>query len=349
MTRKLFHWLLLFTVVATTPLRAADIAFVPFNDLLGWAQDDHQQALQVFVKSCDDIRSTPQIPAQDWRGVCALAKVNAGSARRFFETHFRPVRITHGAHSLFTGYFEPILPGSRIRTDVFRYPLYGVPPELPVGTVWKSRAELESGVLAGRGLELVWLKDRVDAFFVHVQGSSRFNLTNGTTMRLGFAGRNGHRYRSVGRQMIELGLLRDGQASMANIRAWVLAHPDAAEMVMQLNPSFIFFRELTIDANLGPLGALQHPLTRMRSIAVDPEFTPLGAPAWLIMPAGSASINRLMVAQDTGSAIKGAQRADIFYGSGITAGNDAGRIRYSGQLITLVPRATALRLTGRVD
>lgn len=341
--------LLLAAFLLATPLKAAEFTFVPFVNLNGWSQDNHREALRVFANSCDDIRATDQIPASDWRGVCALARTHVGSATGFFENQFRPVRITIDDSSLFTGYFEPVLDGSRTRTSVYKYPLYAVPPELPQGDVWKSRAELESGVLENRGLELVWLNDPVDAFFVHVQGSSRFNLRDGTTMRLGFAGRNGHRYRSVGRQMIELGLLETGQASIAKIRDWVRGHPDAGEMALQLNPSFIFFQELQIDESLGPIGALQYPLTAMRSIAVDPRYTPLGAPAWLSMPAGSASIHRLMVAQDTGSAIKGAQRADIFFGSGMRAGNDAGRTRYSGQLITLVPRATALRLTGRVD
>ena len=346
---KPYFGLLIVALFVATPLKAADIAFVPFANLNGWAQDNHRQALQVFAESCDDIRSTAQIPSSDWRGVCALAKTNYGAARQFFEQHFRPVRITQGSSSLFTGYFEPVLPGSRQRNQVYKYPLYSVPPDLPEDGIWKSRAELESGILADRGLELVWLNDPVDAFFVHVQGSSRFNLTDGTTMRLGFAGRNGHPYRSVGRQMIELGLLNDGQASIAKIRDWVRGHSEAGQMALQLNPSFIFFQELNIPDNRGPIGALQYPLTALRSIAVDPDFTPLGAPAWLAMAAGSASIDRLMIAQDTGSAINGAQRADIFFGSGMQAGNDAGRIRYSGQLITLVPRATALRLTGRAD
>ncbi len=346
---KTLYGLLLAAILAASPLKAAEFAFVPFANLTGWAQDNHQQALEVFAKSCGSIRSTDDIPASDWRGVCALAQTNPGPAKRFFETHFRPVRITRGDDSLFTGYFEPVLPGSRHQTVEYKYPLYGVPPELPRGQVWKTRAELESGVLSGRGLELVWLNDPVDAFFVHVQGSSRFTLTDGSVIRLGFANRNGHQYRSVGRQMIELGLLQSGQASIGKIRAWVRANPGSGEMALQLNPSFIFFQELEIPADLGPIGALQYPLTAMRSIAVDPDFTPLGAPAYVMMPAGSASINRLMIAQDTGSAINGAQRADIFFGSGLDAGNNAGRIRYSGQLITLVPRATALRLSGRMN
>lgn len=341
--------LLLAAFLAATPLRAAEFAFVPFADLNGWDQDAQQEALDVFTTSCTSIRSTDDIPASDWGGVCALAQVHVGSAKGFFETHFRPVRITDGERSLFTGYFEPELPGSRQRTDVFKYPLYAVPPELPRGEIWKSRAEIQTGILAGRGLELVWLDNPVDAFFVHIQGSSRFNMRDGSVLRLGFAGRNGHKYKSVGRQMIELGLLQSGQASAGRIRDWVHANPERGRLVLQLNPSFIFFQELDLPEDLGPRGALQYPLTPMRSIAVDPDFTPLGAPAWVDMPAGAATVNRLMIAQDTGSAINGAQRADIFYGSGLQAGTDAGAIRYAGELVTLVPRSTALRLTGRVQ
>ncbi|MBL4806578.1 MAG: MltA domain-containing protein [Rhodobacteraceae bacterium] len=339
---------LLAAVFAATPAAATDFTFVPFSNVSGWNQDSQRQALRVFSASCRSIRSTPEIPASDWQDVCARARSNFGSAQRFFERNFAPVRITHGNSVLFTAYFEPVLDGSRMRTEIFRYPLYGVPPDLPRGQVWKSRAELETSYLQGRGLELVWLDDPVDAFFVHVQGSSRFNLTDGSTMRLGFAGRNGHRYRSVGRQMMELGLLR-GSASIAEIREWVRLHPGAGEMALQLNPSFIFFQELQIDDDKGPIGALQHPLTAMRSIAVDPGYTPLGAPVWIAMAGGAASINQLMVAQDTGSAINGAQRADIYFGSGVAAGEAAGRIHYSGQMLTLVPRATALRLTGRAN
>ncbi len=349
MSFKTIIGLLFAAIAAATPLKAAEFTFVPYGEISGWPQDNHRAALQVFADSCAAIRATADIPASDWRGVCALARTHPGPARQFFETQFRAVRITQGNSSLFTAYYEPILNGSRQRTNVFRYPLYAVPPELPRGQQWKSRAELETGILNGRGLELVWLDNPVDAFFVHIQGSSRFNLTDGSTIRLGFAGRNGHPYRSVGRQMIELGLLTSGQASMQGIRNWVRSNGDAGLVALQLNPSFIFFQELQIPDNLGPIGALQYPLTKMRSIAVDPDFTPLGAPAWVAMPAGAASVNQLMIAQDTGSAINGAQRADLFFGSGIRAGNDAGRIRYPGQLLTLVPRATALRLTGRAD
>jgi len=347
MSRKITLGLLFAALFAAAPLKAAEFTYVPFADLSGWQQDNHRLALDVFARSCDDIRSTAQVPASAWQNVCNLAKARPANPRLFFESQFLPVRITEGNNSLFTAYYEPVLQGSLVRTEQFKYPLYAVPPELPRGEVWKSRAQLEDGILANRGLELVWLNDPVDALFVHIQGSSRFILPDGSTLRLGFAGRNGHPYRSVGRQMAELGLLREGQAGVEQIRDWVHLHPAAGAMALQLNPSFIFFRVVQIDASLGPIGALQYPLTAGRSIAVDPDFTPMGAPAWVMMPAGSASIARLMIAQDTGSAITGAQRADIFFGSGPEAGRLAGRIRYPGQLITLLPRAVAIRLTGR--
>lgn len=326
---------------------AATYTQLSYSSINGWNQDNHEAALQTFRRGCTGMRSTTAIPIRDWDRVCALAKSGPGPARAFFEQNFTPVRISTGSRALFTGYYEPELHGSRHKTDVYRYPLYQRPPEVQVGVAWNTRAEIDSGLLDGRGLELVWLDNIVEAFFVHVQGSARISLDNGSVMRVGFSGRNWHSYRSVGRELARRGILNNNQLSMQGIRAWAANNPQAAVSALQHNPSFIFFQELRIPDDLGPIGALQVPLTPLRSVAVDDDFTPLGAPVWIKMNGGAASINRLMVAQDTGSAVNGAQRADIYYGSGDEAGDKAGVIRYSGEMITLVPNATAARLRGQ--
>lgn len=327
-------------------LSAATYTQIAFGAIPGWEGDDLEPALQVFRESCTKMRGTETIFVRDWDKVCTLARSGPGPARAFFEQNFTPVKISTGSPALFTGYFEPELSGARGRTDIFRYPLYRLPPEVQAGVAWNTRAEIENGLLDGRGLELVWLDNPVDAFFVHIQGSARIRLEDGDTMRVGFAGRNGNRYRSVGRELARRGVLRGDQISMQGIRSWALANPEAAVAALQHNPSFIFFQELDIPDELGPIGALQVPLTPLRSIAVDADYIPLGAPVWVRMNAGAASISRLMVAQDTGSAVNGAQRADIYYGTGRAAGEQAGQIKYSGELITLVPNAAATRLKG---
>lgn len=325
-------------------LSAATYTQLSFADISGWEADTLSPALVAFARSCGNIRATPAIPVRDWDRVCALAKAGPGPARAFFEQNFTPVRISTGSRALFTGYYEPELYGSRSQTQKYRFPLYRRPPEIQTGVAWSTRGEIENGALTGRGLELVWLDNRVDAFFVHIQGSARIKLADGSVMRVGFAGRNWQRYRSVGRELIRQGVLTPNQASMQGIRTWAAANPEAARQALHHNTSFIFFQELQIPDALGPVGALQVPLAPLRSVAVDDSQTPLGAPVWIRMNAGQNSLNQLMVAQDTGSAVNGAQRADIFYGSGGAAGDKAGLIRYSGEMITLVPNATAARL-----
>ena len=340
------HLVTLLALALPTASYAVTVHALSFSDISGWAEDDHNPALAAFQRGCENMRSTSEVPRHEWDMVCVLARSGPGPAKAFFEQNFTPVRISNGTRALFTGYFEPELHGSRVETETFRYPLYEKPPEVEIGDTWHTRAEIENGLLAGRGLELVWLENRVDTFFVHVQGSARIRLTDGSIMRVGFAGRNGHEYRSVGRELVRQGILTGDQISMQGIRNWAENNPTAAITALQHNTSFIFFQELEIPDALGPIGALQVPLTPLRSIAVDDTYTPLGAPVWVKMNGGAASLNQLMVAQDTGSAVNGAQRADIYYGSGDDAGNNAGRIRYSGEMITLVPNATAARLQG---
>ncbi len=318
---------------------AADYRLVAYSDLRGWAEDDHDAALAVFRTTCDRLRSA------DWTALCGLAAaVPEGGARVFFEHLFQPVIMNPQETALFTGYFEPELEGALAPDARFRYPIYARPPGLPQNGPWHSRAEIEAGLLAGQGLELAWLENPVDVFFLQVQGSGRIRLPDGGVLRLGYAAGNGHEYRSVGREMVRRGLYPAHKVSAQVIRSYVQRNPDEGRTLLQHNPSFVFFRLVEdSDPAHGPIGAMTRPVTAMRSIAVDPEFTPLGAPVW-IEKRGRRPLNRLMVAQDTGSAIKGAQRADIFYGTGAEAGAHAGRVRDRGRMVVLLPIEMAHRL-----
>ena len=317
-------------------------SLLDWRDLDGWAADDHAAALSVFRETCADIEGG------DWATLCALAAAGP-DARQFFELFFRPVLIEDGTPALFTGYYEPELDGSPVRTDRYRFPLYRRPPEMGSGP-WLTRAQIEeSGVLDGRGLELAWLSDPVEKFFLQVQGSGRIRFPDGSGIRLGFGGKNGHPYRSVGQELVRRGLFQPHQVSAGAIRRWVGQNPVAGRQLLQTNPSYVFFREInTVPADRGPLGAMNRSITAGRTIAVDPAFVPLGAPVW-IEKAGANPIRRLMVAQDTGSAIKGAQRADIFYGTGDDAGRAAGSVRDPGRMVVLLPIEAALAQAGTGD
>jgi membrane-bound lytic murein transglycosylase A len=319
------------------------IEAVSFKNLPGWETDDHSAALSVFQMSCDEIRENALSQAEDWRALCEFAKT-APDARAFFELLFQPVLIEDGKDTLFTGYYEPEIVGSRVKTTKFKYPLYKRPSELVVGIPWKTHAEIENGALEGRGLELAWLSDPVENFFLHVQGSGRLLLNQGDSMRVGFDAKNGQPYKSIGQEMVRLGLIDKSKASAQRIKAWVRKNPIDGRKILHHNPSFVFFRELTgLDPDAGPFGALGVSVSTGRTIAIDPLFTPLGAPVW-IDKAGADPIQRLMIAQDVGSAIKGAQRADIYFGSGPAAGRIAGRTKANGRMYTLLPHASARRI-----
>ena len=323
--------LVLAALMPTGPTMAEQtVELLSFADLDGWAQDDHQAALSVFRSTCADI-DTPE-----WNALCALSET-ASDARRFFEQFFRPVLIGGQDPALFTGYYEPELDGSRSRTDRFRYPLYRLPDEARDGQ-WVSRREIEEGrLLEGRGLEIAWLDDPVDLFFLQVQGSGRIRLTDGSVIRVGYGGRNGQPYRSIGQELVRRGHYEPHQVSAQVIRNWVRRNPVAGRDLLFHNPSYIFFREVSIgDPALGPLGAMNRSITPLRTVAVDPLHTPLGAPVW-IEKDGAGPMRRLMVAQDTGGAIRGAQRADIFFGFGDAAGEAAGVIRDPGRMVVLLP------------
>lgn len=319
---------MLSVAMTTVPLRAEILRFA---DLDGWATDDHRAALTSFRETCDLLEDA------DWVPLCRLAADagdSAEGARQFFELFFRPVVIGEPP-ALFTGYYEPELAGSPVRTPRFAWPIYRRPPELQDGQVYLTRAQIEAGALRGRGLELAWLDDPVDVYFLQVQGSGRIRMPDGRVMRVGYAGRNGHAYRSVGQEMVRRGTHSMDQVSAQEIAAHV--RNQAGAELLNINPSYVFFRTVTnVPAEKGPIGAMARSITAFRSVAIDPDYTPLGAPVW-VEKDGAKPIRSLMVAQDTGGAIKGPQRADIFYGTGPAAGDAAGTVKDGGRMVVLLP------------
>ena len=317
-------------LMAASPPRAE---VLEFDALDGWMDDDHLAALTSFLSTCD------LIDQPDWQPICAMAAdvpKDGASARSFFELFFKPV-VVGEPPALFTGYFEPELEGSPVRTARFKYPIYRRPPDLTDGVAYHTRAAIEGGAIAGRGLEIAWLDDPVDVYFLQVQGSGRIRMTDGTIVRVGYAGRNGHAYKSVGKEMIRRGTHTLDQVSAPEIANYVRSNPGTGRELLDTNPSYVFFRKIsTLSAEDGPIGAMGRSITTMRSIAIDPKFTLLGAPVW-IEKDGRAPIRSLMVAQDTGGAIKGMQRADIFFGTGAGAGDAAGTIKDSGRMVLLLP------------
>jgi membrane-bound lytic murein transglycosylase A len=322
--------------------------------------------------------------ASDWHPVCQALRAmpETGSAedlRTVLEAHFYPFLVRDAgkdagkgeeeaaAQGLFTGYFEAELKGSRTKTEIFSTPLYKRPddlitvnlsrfdPELKghsiVGAVkngqllpYPKRGDIEAGLLKGQELELVWIDDPVDVFLLQVQGSGRVILQDGNVMRVGFAAHNGHSYRSIGRKLIEEGELQPHAASWSGIRGWIEDHPDRAAELFSYNPRFIFFRTLETE---GPIGAEGVVLTAKRSLAVDTRYIPLGAPVWLdtVSPGQSGEpLQRLMVAQDKGGAIKGVVRGDFFWGYGEAALREAGRMKSRGRYFLLLPKPVAERI-----
>ena len=315
---------------ATSAAEETEIRILEFSELDGWEKDNHAEALAVFLNTCSDMKSP------DWKGLCRAAE-DQTNAKAFFELFFRPVQITDGKPALFTGYFEPELEGDLYRSERFRFPIYKLPPEARDGA-WLSRRELEeTGAMKGRGLEIAWVDDAVELFFLQVQGSGRIKLPDGRYIRVGYGGKNGHEYRSIGRELVRRGVYNVHQVSAQVIKNWVRRNPIDGLELLRHNPSYVFFREVSeVPADKGPLGAMNRSVTEMRTVAVDPRYTPLGAPVW-VEKNGKGKIRKLMIAQDTGSAIKGAQRADIFFGTGDEAGLKAGRLKDPGWMIVLMP------------
>lgn len=311
---------------------------LPFSDLADWENDDHAAALTTFTDTCGDLKDP------EWKSICTFAKT-APDARAFFETFFQPVLIEDGEPMLFTGYFEPELKGSKTQGGIYQHPIYKLPPDHVADQEYLTRKQIEDGrPLAGQNLEIAWLADPVDLFFLQVQGSGRIRLPDGGGMRVGYGGKNGHEYSSIGKELVRRGTYDAHQVSAQVIQNWVSDNPEEGKELLWVNKSYVFFREVReVPADKGPLGAMNRSITTGRSIAVDPSFTTLGTPVW-IEKEGVKPMRRLMIAQDTGSAIKGAQRADIFFGTGDEAGRTAGRIKDGGRMIRLLPIQMAYAL-----
>lgn len=327
-------------VVAVTSASASDVSYevLSFDDLDGWAADDHAAALKTFLNTCRDMKDP------DWGAVCRFA-AEEPEPRQFFELFFRPVVIDDGKEALFTGYFEPELEGDLYPSARYRYPVYKMPREALAQRPWLTRRQiLDTPVMQNRNLEIAFVDDPVELFFLQIQGSGRIRLPNGQYIRVGYRGANGHPYRSIGQELVRRGIYQPHQVSAEVIKNWVRRNPVEGRELLFHNPSYVFFREVSkVPADQGPLGAMNRSVTTMRSIAVDPAFVRLGSPVW-IEKDGQDPLRRLMIAQDTGSAIKGAQRADVFFGTGDAAGRAAGRLRDPGRLVVLMPiqRAYAL-------
>lgn len=307
----------------------------------------------------------------DWRPVCAAALASEDqAARTFFERWFRAFAIGEGTQKagLFTGYYEPELRGALTRSALYSVPLYRRPPDLvsndPAAAnaggdaqrragrlvqgrlePYHDRAAIEAGALAGQKLELLWVQDPIEAYFLQVQGSGRVKLDDGRIIRLGYAGDNGLSYVSIGRVLVERGVFTAAELTMDTLKSWLRAHPGEAAALMRQNPRYVFFRPLDGD---GPIGAGGVALTPGRSLAIDPAFLPYGVPIWLDTNwpgEPGRAFQRLMVAQDTGAAIKGPIRGDVFWGAGPDAEHRAGAMRESGRYYILLPETVARRLS----
>ncbi|MDO6484839.1 murein transglycosylase A [Shimia thalassica] len=318
-------------LTGTNAVSETTYSILDFSDLEGWASDDHAAALEVFRNTCTDLN------APDWRSICAAAS-DFKDPQMFFELLFRPVLIEDGKDGLFTGYFEPELDGARTPSARYRHPVYKMPREARQQSVWLSRRDIETtSVMQGRGLEIAWVDDPVELFFLQIQGSGRIKLPDGSFVRVGYGGANGQPYRSIGVELVRRGIYKSHQVSAQVIKNWVRRNPIDGLELLRHNDSYVFFREVSkVPAHKGPLGAMNRSITEMRSVAVDPKFTPLGAPVW-VEKDGKIPLRRLMIAQDTGAAIKGAQRADIFFGTGDDAGKAAGKLKDPGRMIVLLP------------
>ncbi len=356
-------------------VEVAPLTAVPWQQLEGWDQDHLSTPLQVFQQSCQALARREQ-----WQTVCAAAGEIASdddqSARKFFVDYFQPYRVQNEDGSnegLITGYYGPELAGSRVKTEIYRYPIYAQPDDLLIidldeiypelgsyrlrGRVvgnrvvpYFERGEIDNGTSPLAGNELFWVADPVELFFLHIQGSGRIRLPDGKLVMVNYANQNGHRYRSIGKLLLESQAMTRDQMSMQNIRRWVNDNPEAGKQLLAENPSYVFFRELPPEYT-SPPGSLGVPLTAQRSLAVDPRTIPLGAPVFLstTVPGSDQPLQQLMVAQDTGGAIKGRVRADFFWGMGQSAGELAGRMKQTGRMWVLLPKvSTDEQLQSRV-
>jgi membrane-bound lytic murein transglycosylase A len=351
--------------VQPPPKETGYLQAASWDELPDWGRDELRQAWPAFIRTCMALSSQARWQPPCW-AAARMDRHDDASLRAFFEAWFTPYRILNAdgtLSGLVTGYYEPLLRGSRTPSQTYRFPIYGVPddlltiqvdelfPELEGERVrgrrenghvvpYYTRGEIEQGIDSLRGREILWVDDAVELFFLHIQGSGRVRLQDGEVVRVGYANHNGHPYRSVGRILIDRGELTIASASMQGIKQWGHDNPDRLQPLLAENPAYVFFRELPSDA-IGPIGALGVPITPGRSIAVDEKSVPLGAPVYLATswPNSNKPLSRLMFAQDKGGAIKGAVRADFFWGFGDEAGEFAGRMRQSGQMWLLLPSA----------
>ena len=361
------------SAVAKQYIKSLRVNPVAFSTLPGWRRDDHAKAFTAFLRSCKKISLGRDRLAMACRKARRLPKkLSNQRAQAFFEGYFTAHKVYSGRRSLLTGYYEPQLFGSRVRTSKFNVPLYRRPKDL-VGlhgrgmrraarraglsrkltyakrtkkglAPYMTREQIERGGLAGRKLEMLWLADPVDVFFLHIQGSGIIVLPDGSRVRVGFDGKNGYDYSSVGRALVRSKMIPANKVSLEGVKSWLRANPRLGRKAMWRNKSFIFFRELKNLARIdGPIGAQGVSLIGGRSLAVDRRHYSLGLPIYLSVPKfrkdGQRNLRRLMIAQDTGTAIKGARRGDIFWGSGQQAGDIAGRTYHKGEFYVLLPRA----------
>ena len=355
----------------------ASLEVTKWDALPGWIADDIRPSWDAFLQSCTVLRNQ-----QLWKEICILAdsiqRRDNTTLRQFFERHFVPYQVLNsngGSEGLITGYYEPLLKGSRKPSKHYPYPLYTTPDELLIVDLSKiypelkglrlrgrlegrrvvpyySRSEIENDVSNGKsrlqGYELLWVEDAVELFFLQIQGSGRVEMENGEIVRVGYQEQNGHPYKSIGKLLVDRGELSLDKASMQGIKEWGRKNPDRLNELLQQNPSYVFFRERPAGL-LGPLGALGVPLTAGRSLAIDPRAIPQGAPVFLstTWPNSSKQLHRLMMAQDAGGAIKGGVRADFFWGFGKEAANYAGKMKQIGKMWALMPNGYVPRTQAR--
>jgi membrane-bound lytic murein transglycosylase A len=360
-----------------------------FADLAGWSQSDPRDALVAFRRGCEALAKLPAARAMggagyagdvgDWQGACSAAPsqaASARSARNYFEIWFVPMAV--GGEGLFTGYYEPELRASRTRHAAFQTPIYGLPSDLVSVDLSLFRTDLSGehveGQLTGHKLvpypsraqidaqgvpapALFYAEDPIAVFFLHVQGSGRVRLEDGTVARVAYAGQNGRPYTPIGRTLIQNGSLTRGEVSLQAIRTWLQNHPDQRQAILETDQSFIFFQEKPIgDPTLGSEGSEGVALTPGASLAVDAHLHPLGAPFYVATTAADTDagnavplLQRLLIAQDTGGAIKGAVRGDVFWGFGPRAEDMAGRMTSRGRFYVLLPKPVAARLAPYTD
>jgi membrane-bound lytic murein transglycosylase A len=373
------------------PLQISGGQYLPlaWPEIAGWNDDDHLAAYQAFRTSCKPIAAQTAPPADSkalgtsLRDPCRIARglelSDGARAKAFFEEHFLPLRISRlgEGEGFVTGYYEPVIDGSRTQTDVYNVPVYRRPSNLFVrGTTQNSvglpnkgevfrkigrrklvpyydRAAIEDGAIAGRGLEICWLKDQTDLLFSQIQGSARVRLEDGSTIRINYDAHNGYPYTPVGRILIDRGIIPKEQMSMQKIREWMAQNPDGAKELRRQNRSYIFFREVNLSDKDEAVGAQGVPLTPGRSIAVDKSLHVYGTPFFIEgeLPIESEQsrtpFHRLMIAQDTGSAIVGPARADLYFGAGVDAGKLSGRLRHTMRFVILVPKGLDPLARGR--